>query len=78
MNNKIKHKLNNFVKDGFIEFPSLLNKKDCRILYKSLTNCRDWGSKLFLSEKNYKKELDYFRAGGILQYVLNSIIDKAS
>ena len=25
-----------------------------------------------------KKELDYFRAGGILQYVLNSIIDKAS
>ena len=25
-----------------------------------------------------KKELDYFKAGGILQYVLNSIIDKAS
>ena len=56
MNNKIKLKLNKFVKDGFIEFHSLLNKKDCRILYKSLTNCRDWGSKLFLSEKNYKKE----------------------
>ena len=25
-----------------------------------------------------RKELDYFRAGGILQYILNSIIDKAS
>ena len=25
-----------------------------------------------------KKELDYYRAGGILQYVLNTIIDKAS
>ena len=25
-----------------------------------------------------KKELDYFKAGGILQYVLNSIINKAS
>ena len=25
-----------------------------------------------------RKELDYFRAGGILQYVLNKIIDKAS
>ena len=24
------------------------------------------------------KELEYFKAGGILQYVLNSIIDKAS
>ena len=24
------------------------------------------------------KELDYFKAGGILQYVLNSIIKKAS
>ena len=24
------------------------------------------------------KELDYYKAGGILQYVLNSIIDKAS
>jgi len=25
-----------------------------------------------------RKELDYFKAGGILQYVLNSIVDKAS
>ena len=25
-----------------------------------------------------RKELDYFKAGGILQYILNSIIDKAS
>ena len=24
------------------------------------------------------KELEYYKAGGILQYVLNSIIDKAS
>ena len=25
-----------------------------------------------------RKELDYFRGGGILNYVLNSIVDKAS
>ena len=44
--------------------------------------------KIFSKIKNYKidlkcridtlKELDYYKAGGILQYVLNSIIVKAS
>ena len=45
-----------FIKDGFIEVPSLLNKKDCSRLYNSLKNRRNWGTKIFQSEKNYKKE----------------------
>ena len=56
INKKLKNKLNNFIKDGFIEVPSLLNKKDCSRLYNSLKNRRNWGTKIFQSEKNYKKE----------------------
>ena len=51
MKNKIKNILNDFIRDGFVEFNSLLDKRDCSRLYNRIKNSRDWGPKLFNSEK---------------------------
>ena len=48
MKKKIKNILNNFIKDGFVEFNSLLNKQDCHRLYNRIKNSRNWGQKLFI------------------------------
>jgi len=56
MKNKIKNILNDFIRDGFVEFNSLLDKRDCSRLYNRIKNSRDWGPKLFNSEKKYIQE----------------------
>ena len=56
MKKKIKNILNNFIKDGFVEFNSLLDKRDCSRLYNRIKSSRNWGSKLFQTEKKYKQE----------------------
>ena len=53
---QIKNKLNKFIKDGVVEFNSLLDKQDCRRLYNRIQSHRNWGPTLFQSEKKYKQE----------------------
>lgn len=53
---KYQNKLNYFIKNGFVEFNSLLDKKECRRLYNKIKNSREWGPKLFQSENKYKLE----------------------
>ena len=45
----------------------------CKIKGESLLNLIDLKCRI-----DTMKELDYYKAGGILQYVLNLIVDKAS
>ena len=53
---KYPNKLNYFIKNSFVEFNSLLDKKECRRLYNKIKNSREWGPKLFQSENKYKLE----------------------
>jgi len=53
---KYSNKLNYFIKNSFVEFNSLLDKKECRRLYNKIKNSREWGPKLFQSENKYKLE----------------------
>ena len=52
----MKSNLNKFIKDGFISFNELLNKKKCKIIYNKLKNNRNWGKSLFQSKKEFLNE----------------------
>ena len=56
MKQKIQNKLNYFIKNGFVDFNSLLDKQECSRLYNKIKNSRKWGPKLFQSENKYKLE----------------------
>jgi len=56
MKKTLRNKLNYFIKNGFVEFNSLLDKQECSRLYNKLKNSREWGPKLFQSENKYKLE----------------------
>ena len=54
MNQKIN--LKKFIKDGFISYDELLDKKKCEKIYNKVFNDRIWGKNLFQSEKDFLRE----------------------
>ena len=58
MNQKIN--LKKFIKDGFISYDELLDKKKCEKIYNKVFNDRIWGKNLFQSEKDFLREFKSF------------------
>ena len=44
-------KYEKFIKDGFIDFGEIIDKKKCNELYNILESSRDWGKNLFRDEE---------------------------
>ena len=73
--NRQKLQLSGREKISILEINSITPKKliQCKIDYNSSISLIDLKCRI-----DTNKELDYYKAGGILQYVLNLIVDKAS
>ena len=57
MKKTFRNELNYFIKNGFVEFNSLLDKQECSRLYNKIKkNSREWGPKLFQSANKYNLE----------------------
>ena len=50
-------KYEKFIKNGFIDFGEIIDKKKCKELYNILESSRDWGKNLFREEKEVNIKL---------------------